>query len=91
MAECLFIGGFADGEWREVPEHIADLQLTEYPKGPIWHGSGLAEAQAIKKHPYERLTLAFPSGKISFFISKKISAIEAVHRLLKNYSPASER
>ena len=90
MEECLFIGGFADGEWREVSSHAATFTITEYPKGPIWQGSGLAEAQAIKKHTYEKLTLQLPSGSISIFISNSISAAEAVERLIKGYTPTSE-
>ena len=91
MAEFFFVGGYADGEWREVSDNTAALVLTEYQKGPIWHGSGLAEARAIKKHPYEKLRLTLPSGTISFFVADGITAAEAIHRLLRSYTPTTDR
>jgi predicted NAD/FAD-binding protein len=86
MAEFLFVGGYADGEWRNIPDDRTSTIITETVyQFPIKDRAAYDAAQ--KKHSYEKLTLTFPSGSQSFFFSHKISAAVAIHQLLHGYTP----
>lgn len=83
---CLFIGGYADGEWREVDDLLAE-QIV--PESLAMSPAEITPATPLIHHLYFRERYFVGPGEIeSVYIAKDVKlALKTFRFLFDNYKP----
>lgn len=88
---CLFIGGYADGEWREVDTEWPALEIQEEPALPFIDITKIGkfdDTYELKRHLYKRMSWRSDHRKRFIYFHSELNEGDILDMLLRGYKRA---
>jgi hypothetical protein len=89
MTRCLFVGGVADGEWREATEpHVSVLHRVSLPSVPFDTKAIPVTSATVKYDTYKSQLWRTETKEFTLYAVEGMTSRQVFERLLASYKPS---